>query len=78
MNDATDGGVGADGPHVVVISIILVLPPARHPSCHPSLLFTLIMGWITLQSETLPRSHCEKPLAHQMRHHPKLRHVFLC
>ena len=32
VKDATDGGVGADGPHVVVILIILGLPPASSPS----------------------------------------------
>ena len=34
----TDGGVGADGPHVVVIILIRVLPR------HPSLLFHVDHG----------------------------------
>ena len=56
-------------PHRISINLTTVI--YSHASCHPSLLFTLIIGWITLQNEIMPRSHCEKPLAHQMRHHPE-------
>ena len=56
-------------PHRISVNLTPVI--YSHASCHPSLLFTLIIGWITLQNEIMPRSHCEKPLAHQMRHHPE-------